>query len=109
MVPMPLSERMTVRRKLPRRWSLMMSVLIERCCGWPERLQRITRTGLVGETFFGLRIVMRTFWSSRLMVRYSPELMVALLWWRSMSLRYQLRSESGSVSSSAALGGAVGS
>ena len=68
-----------VRRKLPRRWSFIMSVLMERCCGSPERLQRMTRIGLVGETFFGLRIMMRTFWSSRLMVRYSPELMVALL------------------------------
>ena len=35
--------------------------------------------GLVAETSFGLRIMMRTFWSSRLMVRYSPELRVALL------------------------------
>ncbi len=47
--------------------------------GLPERLQRMTRIGLVGETAFGLRMMMRTFWSSRLMVRYSPELMVALL------------------------------
>jgi len=32
-----------------------------------------------GGDVFGLRIMMRTFWPSRLMVRYSPELMVALL------------------------------
>ena len=39
----------------------------------------MTRIGLVGETAFGLRMMMRTFWLSRLMVTYSPELMVALL------------------------------
>ena len=60
-VPMPLSVRRTVRRKLPRRWSFMVSVLMESCAGLSERLQRMTRMGEVGETFFGLRIMMRTF------------------------------------------------
>jgi len=61
MVPMPLSVRSTVRRKLPRRWRRMVSFLIESCAGLSERLQRMTRMGEVGETFFGLRIMMRTF------------------------------------------------